>query len=199
MTLLYETSAVHPLQVEVGELKGKLTEVISNCDALCKRIAAEGPESLRTSVQPFTTSRVESDGGSVERALKIWLSNCLIPFTATFTTSRVESGVGSVDPKQEPWRYDCLIVWSLSQPFVGIQSLLLCCLTLFVHRCFVSMTSCNIMQHRSVLVLGLCAFCFLMRNWFYVLDCTLKFSFSSNSKVGQKRPQTTEELLIRSP
>ena len=66
MTLLYETSAVHPLQVEVGELKGKLTEVISNCDALCKRIAAEGPESLRTSVQPFTTGRVESGGGSLD-------------------------------------------------------------------------------------------------------------------------------------
>ena len=38
---------VHPLQIEVGELKGRLTEVISNCDALCKRIGAEGPESLR--------------------------------------------------------------------------------------------------------------------------------------------------------
>jgi hypothetical protein len=38
-----------------------------------------------------------------------------------------------------------------------------------------------------------------MRNWFSVLDCTLKFSFSPNFKVGQKRPETTEELLIRSP
>ncbi|CAL9207725.1 unnamed protein product [Musa hybrid cultivar] len=36
---------VQHLQVEVGELKGRLTEVISNCDALCKRIAAEGAES----------------------------------------------------------------------------------------------------------------------------------------------------------
>lgn len=63
---------VHPLQIEVGELKGRLTEVISNCDALCKRISAEGPESLRSSVQPFTADRVEAKGS------------------------------GSVDPKQEP-------------------------------------------------------------------------------------------------
>ncbi|KAL6637760.1 hypothetical protein ACP70R_025332 [Stipagrostis hirtigluma subsp. patula] len=55
---------VHPLQIEVGELKGRLTEVISNCDALCKRIAAEGPESLRSSVQPFTDSKVEEEGST---------------------------------------------------------------------------------------------------------------------------------------
>ncbi|KAG6645599.1 uncharacterized protein LOC122318768 isoform X3 [Carya illinoinensis] len=46
-------SGVHALQVEIGELKGRLTEVLSNCDALCKRIASEGPESLRSSVKPF--------------------------------------------------------------------------------------------------------------------------------------------------
>uniref|UniRef100_A0A0E0KII1 Uncharacterized protein n=1 Tax=Oryza punctata TaxID=4537 RepID=A0A0E0KII1_ORYPU len=40
----HNLAEVRPLQVEVGELKGRLTEVISNCDALCKRIAAEGPE-----------------------------------------------------------------------------------------------------------------------------------------------------------
>ncbi|TVU45280.1 hypothetical protein EJB05_04762 [Eragrostis curvula] len=58
---------VHPLQIEVGELKGRLTEVISNCDALCKRIAAEGPESLRSAVKPFTACRVEEEGsGSVQ-------------------------------------------------------------------------------------------------------------------------------------
>jgi hypothetical protein len=58
---------VHPLQIEVGELKGRLTEVISNCDALCKRIAAEGPESLRSSVEPFTTGRAEAEGsGSLD-------------------------------------------------------------------------------------------------------------------------------------
>ncbi|CAM0875022.1 unnamed protein product [Alopecurus aequalis] len=61
----HNLAEVHPLQVEVGELKGRLTEVISNCDALCKRITAEGPESLRTSVQPFTTGKVEWGGGSV--------------------------------------------------------------------------------------------------------------------------------------
>ncbi|KAL8123687.1 uncharacterized protein LOC141717781 isoform X2 [Apium graveolens] len=47
---LYE---VHSLQVELGELKGRLTEVISNCDALCKRIAADGPDSLKSTVKPF--------------------------------------------------------------------------------------------------------------------------------------------------
>ncbi|XP_057784231.1 uncharacterized protein LOC131001681 isoform X2 [Salvia miltiorrhiza] len=46
-------SEVHSLQVELGELKGRLTEVISNCDALCKRIASEGPESLQSSVRPL--------------------------------------------------------------------------------------------------------------------------------------------------
>lgn len=54
--------AVHALQVEIGELKGRLTEVISNCDALCKRIAAQGPESLRTSIKPFAAAT--SDLGS---------------------------------------------------------------------------------------------------------------------------------------
>ncbi|XP_035549040.1 uncharacterized protein LOC109019458 [Juglans regia] len=46
-------SGVHALQVEIGELKGRLTEVLSNCDALSKRIASEGPESLRSSFKPF--------------------------------------------------------------------------------------------------------------------------------------------------
>ncbi|KAK8944395.1 hypothetical protein KSP39_PZI007828 [Platanthera zijinensis] len=54
---------VHQLKVEVGELKGRLTEVISNCDALCKRLAAEGPESLRASVVPFSAG----DGASPHR------------------------------------------------------------------------------------------------------------------------------------
>ncbi|KAK8653068.1 hypothetical protein V6N13_127085 [Hibiscus sabdariffa] len=46
-------SEVHTLEVELGELKGRLTEVLCNCDALCKRIAAEGPEHLRSSIKPF--------------------------------------------------------------------------------------------------------------------------------------------------
>ncbi|URE02060.1 hypothetical protein MUK42_19846 [Musa troglodytarum] len=50
---------VQQLQVEVGELKGRLTEVISNCDMLCKRIVAEGPESLRSSLNPISTSNAE--------------------------------------------------------------------------------------------------------------------------------------------
>ncbi|CAI9110909.1 OLC1v1011010C1 [Oldenlandia corymbosa var. corymbosa] len=49
-------SEVDALQVELGELKGRLTEVISNCDALCKRITTEGPESLRSSIKPFSSS-----------------------------------------------------------------------------------------------------------------------------------------------
>ncbi|KAF5753033.1 hypothetical protein HS088_TW01G00951 [Tripterygium wilfordii] len=53
-------SEVHGLQVEIGELKGRLTEVISNCDALCKRIAVEGPESLRSSIKPFAVAAPES-------------------------------------------------------------------------------------------------------------------------------------------
>lgn len=53
---------VHPLQVEIGELKGRLTEVISNCDAICKRIAAEGPECLRSSIKPFAVAVPSSDG-----------------------------------------------------------------------------------------------------------------------------------------
>ncbi|KAK1304543.1 hypothetical protein QJS10_CPB11g00856 [Acorus calamus] len=53
-------SEVQQLQVEVGELKGRLTEVLSNCDALCKRIMLEGPETLRSSVKPFSTGKIET-------------------------------------------------------------------------------------------------------------------------------------------
>ncbi|KAI5588462.1 hypothetical protein BDE02_05G099500 [Populus trichocarpa] len=64
-------SEVHSLQVEIGELKGRLTEVISNCDALCNRITTEGPESLRSSVKPFSTatadSEISSSSSSVQR------------------------------------------------------------------------------------------------------------------------------------
>lgn len=58
-TTAHNFAEVQPLQVEVGELKGRLTEVISNCDALCKRIATEGPEGLRLSVKPFSATRPE--------------------------------------------------------------------------------------------------------------------------------------------
>lgn len=57
--------AVHALQVELGELKGRLTEVISNCDALCKRIATEGPESLQSSVRPLTAASTDQNTISV--------------------------------------------------------------------------------------------------------------------------------------
>ncbi|XP_057961634.1 uncharacterized protein LOC131153377 [Malania oleifera] len=59
-------SEVHALQVEIGELKGRLTEVISNCNALCNRISREGPEPLRSSVEPFAaaTGNVETSNGS---------------------------------------------------------------------------------------------------------------------------------------
>ncbi|XP_077220906.1 uncharacterized protein LOC143854698 [Tasmannia lanceolata] len=59
-TTAHHLSDVQPLQVEVGELKGRLTEVISNCDALCKRISIEGPEALRSSVKPFASTDVNS-------------------------------------------------------------------------------------------------------------------------------------------
>lgn len=72
-TTSHHLSEVHALQVEIGELKGRLTEVISNCDALCKRIAAEGPESLRASIKPFAaaTSDLETSfrSSSVQRVL----------------------------------------------------------------------------------------------------------------------------------
>ncbi|GAB2224423.1 hypothetical protein Droror1_Dr00005182 [Drosera rotundifolia] len=53
-------SGVHELQVEIGELKGRLTELISNCNALCKRIAQDGPESLQSSIKPFTSTVVDT-------------------------------------------------------------------------------------------------------------------------------------------
>lgn len=58
---------VYALQVELGELKGRLTEVISNCDAVCKRISTEGPESLRSSVKPLvicTAQQVDQSNSS---------------------------------------------------------------------------------------------------------------------------------------
>ncbi|KAI5438799.1 uncharacterized protein LOC127120160 isoform X2 [Lathyrus oleraceus] len=54
-------SGVHSLQVEIGRLKGRLTEVISNCDALCKRITAEGPEPLRSSMKPFAIAKADQE------------------------------------------------------------------------------------------------------------------------------------------
>ncbi|XP_062102546.1 uncharacterized protein LOC133812747 [Humulus lupulus] len=66
-TTTQNLSEVHSLQVEIGELKGRLTEVISNCDSLCRRIAAEGPESLRLSVKPFAVpvaAKEDSSGPS---------------------------------------------------------------------------------------------------------------------------------------
>lgn len=52
---------VHALQVGIGELKGRLTEVISNCNALCRRIELEGPESLRSSVKPFSVTTFDPE------------------------------------------------------------------------------------------------------------------------------------------
>ncbi|KAI8000320.1 hypothetical protein LOK49_LG09G01854 [Camellia lanceoleosa] len=56
----------------LGELKGRLTEAISNCDSLCKRINAEGPESLRSSVKPFsvTSADVETSCRSHGKSVK---------------------------------------------------------------------------------------------------------------------------------
>lgn len=65
-------SEVHALQVELGELKGRLTEVISNCDALSKRIESEGPESLLSLVTPFVarTSNSCDSNSSLQRVLE---------------------------------------------------------------------------------------------------------------------------------
>ncbi|KAL0856655.1 hypothetical protein Bca101_061809 [Brassica carinata] len=52
--------SVHGLQVELGELKGRLTEVINNCDTLCKRINAEGSQSLRSTVTPLILAPPDS-------------------------------------------------------------------------------------------------------------------------------------------
>ncbi|PIA28102.1 hypothetical protein AQUCO_07200019v1 [Aquilegia coerulea] len=68
-TTAHHLSEVQPLQVEVGELKGRLTEVISNCDALCKRIATEGPESLRSSVKPFSDSISDLESDNISSSL----------------------------------------------------------------------------------------------------------------------------------
>ncbi|PQQ14976.1 uncharacterized protein Pyn_09116 [Prunus yedoensis var. nudiflora] len=66
-------SEVHALQVEIGELKGRLTEVISNCDALCRRISVEGPESLRSSIKPFAVGtadqEIQSSSSDLQRDL----------------------------------------------------------------------------------------------------------------------------------
>ncbi|KAL0721707.1 hypothetical protein Bca4012_036306 [Brassica carinata] len=59
-TTSHHLSQVHGLQVELGELKGRLTEVINNCDSLCKRINSEGPESLRSTVTPFVLAPPDS-------------------------------------------------------------------------------------------------------------------------------------------
>ncbi|EPS65193.1 hypothetical protein M569_09585 [Genlisea aurea] len=52
-TVADHLSEVHELQVELGELKGRLTEAVNNCDALCERIGVEGLESLESSVVSF--------------------------------------------------------------------------------------------------------------------------------------------------
>ncbi|KAL2497648.1 hypothetical protein Adt_23198 [Abeliophyllum distichum] len=64
-------SEVHALQVDLGELKGRLTEVISNCDALCKRIATEGPESLQSSIKPFTAASDDGKNSSVSSFMQL--------------------------------------------------------------------------------------------------------------------------------
>ncbi|CAA2963515.1 Hypothetical predicted protein [Olea europaea subsp. europaea] len=64
-------SEVHALQVDLGELKGRLTEVISNCDSLCKRIATEGPESLQSSIKPFKVASIDEKSSSVSSSMQL--------------------------------------------------------------------------------------------------------------------------------
>jgi len=71
LTICWKVHAVHSLQVEIGELKGRLTEVISNCDALCKRIATEGPESLVSSIKPFAVTTANQETYSSSSSLRI--------------------------------------------------------------------------------------------------------------------------------
>ncbi|XP_073309577.1 uncharacterized protein [Primulina huaijiensis] len=70
-TTSHNLSEVHALQVELGELKGRLTEVISNCDALCKRIAIEGPETLRSSISPITVASTDQKNHPVSTPLPL--------------------------------------------------------------------------------------------------------------------------------
>ncbi|KAG4912174.1 hypothetical protein JHK82_052759 [Glycine max] len=58
-------------QVEIRELKGRLTEVISNCDALCKRIATKGPESLVSSIKPFAVTTADQETYLSSSSLRI--------------------------------------------------------------------------------------------------------------------------------
>lgn len=56
--------------MELGELKGRLTEVISNCDALCKRIAADGPDSLKSTVKPFVLASSDPSTSSPAETIR---------------------------------------------------------------------------------------------------------------------------------
>ncbi|KAK8716795.1 hypothetical protein V6N13_044093 [Hibiscus sabdariffa] len=68
--LISTMHAVHTLQVELGDLKGRLTEVLNNCNALCKRIAAEGPEPLRSSIKPpFAVATANCSSSSDQRVI----------------------------------------------------------------------------------------------------------------------------------
>lgn len=60
--------------MEIGEHKGRLTEVINDCGALCKKIAAEGPDPLEVSLKPFefsTESEVSYTSSSLSLATYI--------------------------------------------------------------------------------------------------------------------------------
>lgn len=72
LTFFLKLHEVHALQVDLGELKGRLTEVISNCDSLCKRIATEGPESLQSSIKPFkVVASIDEKTSSVSSSMQL--------------------------------------------------------------------------------------------------------------------------------
>jgi hypothetical protein len=80
--------------VEVGELKGRLNEVISNCDALCKRISSLGPEALVTTITPFSPSiaREKEDSNLPENKLEIsvcFLATLFIFFSVALLSNYV--------------------------------------------------------------------------------------------------------------
>lgn len=84
-------SEVHDLQVEIGELKGRLTEVISNCDALCRRIATEGPESLRSSIKPFAVAAASPENGSGSSSLQSVIQIQRSPPSETQSVIQIQS------------------------------------------------------------------------------------------------------------
>lgn len=59
---------VHALKVEVGDMKGKLREVLENYSTLHKRINAEGPDFLKAVVRPFSMNDMNKRDHMLQKA-----------------------------------------------------------------------------------------------------------------------------------